>query len=146
MQRSRQLRLPQDKHVSLVPSGPLQGLARATDWDTPGVGRREMEEIEPHDGEIEQERTRAVSRVHDLEIRVIQIANIPSGQFVGKPDDTIGALRLRNRRHNDPWELVGSTVLQVRVYRQDDGIVVAVGKILQPDGIGPTVVLKGDSD
>jgi hypothetical protein len=92
MERSRQLRLPQDKHVSLVPSGPLQGLTRATDLDTPGVGRREMEEIKPYDGEIEQERARAVGRVHDLEIRVIQIADVPSGEFIGKPDNRIGSL------------------------------------------------------
>jgi len=105
-----------------------------------------MEEIEPHDGEIEQKRTWAVGRVHDLEIRVIQIADVASGEFVGKPDDAIGPLRLRNRRHNDPWELVGGTVLQVRVHRQDDGIVLAVGKLLQPGGIGPTVVLKGNGN
>ena len=129
-----------------MPPGPLQDLARATDFDPPGVGRREVEEIEPHDRQIEQERARAVSRVYDLELRVIQIADVPGGEFVGKPDDAVGALRLRNSGHNDPWELVGRTVLQIGVHRQDDGIILAVGKLLQPGGIGAAVVLKGDGN
>jgi hypothetical protein len=41
---------------------------------------------------------------------------------------------------------VGGTVLQVRVHWQDDGIVLAVGELLQPGGIGPTVVLKCHSN
>ena len=90
-----------------MPSGPLQDLTRAADFNTPGVGRREVEEIKSDDREIEQERTRAVGRVHDLELRVIEIADVAGGELVGKPDDPIGPVRLRNRRHDDPWELVG---------------------------------------
>src|SRR5262245_16208275 len=38
---------------------------------------------------------------------------------------------------------MGGAVLQVRAYRQHDGIILAVGKLLQPGGIGSPIVLKG---
>ena len=77
-------------------SGPLQHLAGATDFDTPGVGGREVKEIESDNRQIEQERTRTVGRVDGFEFRVIQIAHVPGGEFVGKADDAICPLRLRN--------------------------------------------------
>src|SRR5712691_12266838 len=106
-----------------MPSGPLKHLAGATDLDTPGMARRQVEEIEAHNREIEQERARAVGCIHGLERRVIEITDVPGGEFVGKADDAICPLRLRNSGHNDAWELVLSTVLQVRVHWQDNGIV-----------------------
>src|SRR5439155_19946966 len=115
-------------------------------FDTPGVGGREVEEVESDNGQIEQERTRTVGRIHGLEFRVIQIAHVPAGEFVGKPNNPIGPLRLRNSRHNDARELVWSTVLQVRVHGQDDGIVLTIRKLLQPGCVGATVILKGDGD
>src|SRR5262245_26491216 len=111
MERSRQLRLPQDKHISLMPSGPLQHVACTTDFDTPGVGGRELEEIEAHNGQIEQKGTRAFGCIHGLERRVIQIAYVPSREFVSKANDAICPLGLCNSGHNDTWELVRGAVL-----------------------------------
>jgi hypothetical protein len=38
-----------------MPPGPLQDLVRAADLNPPGVGRGEVEEIETHDRQVEQE-------------------------------------------------------------------------------------------
>ena len=68
-----------------MPSGPLQGVARATDFDTPGVGRREMEEIEPHDGEIEQERLGLSAVYTTLSAGLFRSRMFPVGNLSANP-------------------------------------------------------------
>ena len=81
-----------------------------------------------------------MGRVHDSQIRIVQLVDLAGREQVPKSDDGVCALRFGDRRDDDTREFAVRAVLKIGVDREHNAVVLLLGEFLQPLRVSSPII------